>query len=148
MHRLAWSVLILTQIFLAFPHWRREAGEIKDSPLRVEIPAGSDNETYRVIPCDSSGLILFYKSLEVTEDGKVKWYFSFYDKNFQMLWTKGVPLAKENEYRKSSLSHDTLALFFQPGAKARDNVTGFQLLRIILPQGQFHPQQRRGSVKS
>lgn len=137
MHRLAWSLLILFQLLLTSIALAQRGSEIKDSPLRVEIPAGSDNETYRIIPCDSTGLVLFYKSLEVTEDGKVKWYFSFYDKDFQLIWTKGVPLAKENEFRKIFLSHDTLALFFQPGPKSRENSTNFQLLRILLPRGSF-----------
>lgn len=108
-----------------------------DRPLRMEIPVGSDHETYRVIPCSSDGVLLFYKSIEEAGEGKVKWYFTLYDKNLQPLWTKGVTLGSGMEFREDLRTGDTLALFFHTPVSDKPSAAGFQLLRVALASGTF-----------
>ena len=105
--------------------------------LRVEIPAKSDNETYRLIPCGKKGVILFYKSLETVDQDKVKWYFSLYDKDLQQLWTKSIGLANTLDYKDFSLDSDTLCLLFRTGDKAKDTDFNFQIIRLTFDEGLF-----------
>ncbi len=108
-----------------------------EKPLRLEIPAGSDNETYRIIPCAADGMILFFKSTEITADNKVKWYFTRYDKNLQSVWTKPVPLGAGMEYAGSNPGQDTLSLFFQTGESDKGESPAFQVLRVLVNKGSF-----------
>ena len=106
-------------------------------PLRIEIPVGSDRETYRVIPCASDGFLLFYKSVETAPENKVKWYFSLYDKNLQPIWTRGVPLAGDADFRERHGNGDTLSLFFQTAEPGKAASNTFQLLRVLVRKGGF-----------
>jgi hypothetical protein len=105
--------------------------------LRVEINARSDDETYKLIPCGEKGVVLFYKSLEIAEQEKVKWYFSFYDKDLQLLWTKSIALLNSLEYKKYSDHPDTLSLIFRTAEKAKDIEFNFEIIRLVLDKGVF-----------
>jgi hypothetical protein len=105
--------------------------------LRVEINAKSDDETYRLIPCGVKGVVIFYKSLEIVEPDKVKWYFAFYNQDLQLLWSKGIALANTLEYKKSSLDPDTLSLFFRTNDKAKNVEFNFQIVRLDFGKGVF-----------
>ncbi len=113
----------------------RYASALLNQPLRIEYNASSDNETYRVVPCGSLGIVLFYKSVEKDENGKPKWYFTYYDHNLQVNWTKSVPLEEEIDFSLSDLGGDTLSLFFQASPKTKDPSVIFRILRIALPNG-------------
>ena len=103
-----------------------------DKPLRVEIPARSVNETYRIIPCGSQGMIIFFKSQEVVDELKVKWYFSFYDTNLRLVWSKSVPLLTDLDCRFHQSGRDTLSLLFIYTGKSRNTEKDFNILRIVL----------------
>lgn len=120
-------LMILTANGLRSQH---QTDEEYDKPLRIEIPAKSDNETYRVIPCGTTGVMLFFKSLESEEDTLSRWYFSFYDENLQPIWAKGIPLPGQLNFQSVIFKRDTLYMLFLPGEKEKQ--TRFILLRIGL----------------
>lgn len=126
------TVLILTWCVL--PIWIQAQSEMimqKDKPLRVEIPAQSANETYRVLSVGKHGVILFYKSLETKGDSAVNWYFSYYDTNLRRQWVKAIPLSTNMDFEAESLTHDTLALLFSFSGKKKGITTGFSILQIV-----------------
>jgi hypothetical protein len=137
------SGLLFAIILSALFHTERLAGQgnavasVYERLLRVEINAKSDDETYRLIPCGEKGVILFYKSLEIVEQDKVKWYFSFYDKDLQLLWTKSIGLANALEFKKYSFDPDILSLFFRADEKAKESEFNFQIIRLVLENGMF-----------
>ena len=137
------SGLLFAVILSGFFHTERLAGQentvasVYERLLRVEINAKSDDETYRLIPCGEKGVILFYKSLEIVEQEKVRWYFSFYDKDLQLLWTKSIGLLNSLEYKKYSCDTDTVSLVFRTGEKAKDAELNFEIIRLALDKGVF-----------
>lgn len=106
-----------------------------DKPLRIEIPARSVNETYRVIPCGTNGLIIFFRSEEIAPNGQIKWYFSCYDTNLQQLWVKSVPLFSDQDYRFNQVGHDTITLLFVHTGKSRTPENSYEILRIVPQNG-------------
>ncbi|MEI7896301.1 MAG: hypothetical protein WCJ26_04660 [bacterium] len=106
-----------------------------DNPLRVEIPARSVNETYRVIPCGANGMILFFRSQEIADNTRVRWYFTCYDTNFQQVWVKSIPLLNEQAFRLYQSGTDTLALLFAHAGKTKNTGNSFGIVRIILRNG-------------
>ena len=106
-----------------------------DKPLRIEIPARSINETYRVIPCGTNGLIIFFRSEEIAPNGQIKWYFSCYDTNLQQLWVKSVPLFSDQDYRFNQVGQDTLSLLFVHAGKSKASENSYEILRIAAQNG-------------
>jgi hypothetical protein len=106
-------------------------------PVRVEISAKSDDETYRLIPCGSAGVVLFYKSVETTAEGRIKWYFSLYDQNLQQLWIRSVGLPEGMDFNCSGVLSDTVNLLFRKGGKDKSDKYNIDLLRLSLQQGRF-----------
>jgi hypothetical protein len=137
-----WRILFLfiCGIFYFTPHTTAQAKPLSpadDKPLRIELKVRSDNETYRVIPCGTSGALLFFKSLETADNTRTKWYFSLYDKNLQQVWVKSLPILNELEYKDLSLKHDTLALIFQVPGKDKGQDYNFLVSRVLLAKGNF-----------
>jgi len=137
------SGLLFAVILAALFHTEQSAGQGNTMPsvyerlLRVEINAKSDDETYKLIPCGEKGVILFYKSLEIVEQEKVKWYFSFYSNDLQLLWTKSIGLPNALEYKKNSGDFDTLSLIFRTSEKAKYSEFNFEIIRLVLDKGVF-----------
>lgn len=135
-----WRLTILFSILAVFPSIpgmsQQAAGNNNpDKPLRIEIPARSVNETYRIIPCGTNGLIVFFRSQEVTDDARTNWYFTCYDTNFQQLWVKSVPLLTDHDYRFHQNGPDTLALLFVHTGKVRNDANSYEIIRILPQNG-------------
>lgn len=114
---------------------QQEPFDLVDKPLRIEIPAQSDKESYRIIPCGSAGMILFYKSVEVTTDNAIRWYFIYYDSNLQKIWVKSAPIGSMLEYGDVAVGKDTLFFYFESDKKNRNKEINFQILRVALQSG-------------
>jgi len=130
-------LLIFVCVYIPSLAQRQKKEVDPDQPLRIEISARSDNETYRIIPCDSMGALLFFKSLETVDENSSRWYFSFYDKNLQSLWVKGIPILSSLDFRFSEFSHDTLTLLFVSSGKNKTSDPAFQILRVVVKKGTF-----------
>lgn len=109
----------------------------QDKPLRIEIPARSDNETYRVIPCGPEGVLVFYRSLEQVNEVRTKWYFIWFDENLQQVWVKSVPILSDQEFIFEDFKRDTLSLLFVHGGKTKTPLVDFCLLRVLIKKGTF-----------
>jgi len=131
-------ILLVTLVFY-FPSLAqtRQKEADHDQPLRIEIPAKSDNETYQINPCDSTGVLLFFKSLEQADENRTKWYFSYYDNNLQSLWVKSIPVLSSLDFRFSVFKHDTLIMLFINSGKNKSSDPSFQIIRVILNKGIF-----------
>jgi hypothetical protein len=137
------SGLLFAVILLSLFYIQQSAGQgnamaaTDERLLRIEINAKSDDETYRLIPCGEKGVILFYKSMEIVDKEKVKWYFSFYDSDLQLLWTKSIGLINTLEYKKNIAGNDTITLLFRTNDKVKDPEFNFQIIRLVLGNGAF-----------
>lgn len=137
MIRVRFIVLFLLLLPCLMSGQQQELFKLSDTPLRIEITAQSEKETYRIIPCGSAGMILFYKSVEVAADNSTRWYFSFYDRNLQKVWVKSAPIISSLEFKDSAFHEDTLYLYFEADNKNRNKEVNFQILSIILRPGTF-----------
>ena len=136
------QIIFVTLILSGFSEYtmvaqRTPGKEYQDKPLRIEVPARSVNETYRIIPCGLNCVIMFFRSQEVSDETKTKWYFTCYDTNFQQRWVKSIPLLNDQDYRFHQLGRDTLALLFVHTGKSHSLENDFEVLRIVLNKGTF-----------
>ena len=122
-------LLFLFRPFLLFSQSDPRA-TVADLPLRVELPAQSVNETYRIMPVGKAGVILFYRSRENIDGSNVNWYFVRYDTNLIQVWIKPVPIPSEHNFLSGKFQHDTLSLLFAPFGKAKSSDDRVELMRI------------------
>lgn len=128
------SLLLMTSPLAA---QLRVGDETADLPLRVEIPARSAGETYRIIPCGPESMVLFYRSVEMSGESNVRWYFSLYDTVLQQLWVKSIPLNADLECRSETFSNDTLSLLFVHMGKTKGRPRSFAILQLVTNEGLF-----------
>ncbi len=114
-----------------------ENAEVHDAPLRIEIPARSDMETHRVIPCGQDGVMVFFRSQEQAEANHVNWYFTWYDQNLQQIWVKRIPLLSDQDFISHEVKNDTLVLLFFHAGKCKTAQVDFGVLRIVMERGVF-----------
>jgi hypothetical protein len=137
-HITACLILVLLLV-RGIPSWSQESTDAagSDKPLRVEIPARSAEETYRIIPVDSSGVLLYFKSVETVHDTLTKWYFSLYDKNLRRLWIKSVPIRTGLEFRDYCRNRDNLVFIFIAGEKSKGITTNEVIVELDCGTGTF-----------
>ncbi len=123
--------------FFLSPCAGQDPGPAADAgrPLRVEIPVKSAGETYRVVAGGEEGLVVFFRSQEITDDGKTNWYFAGYDTNLVQRWVQPVPLTTGREWRFDRYRNDTLSLLFSNSGKPRTGGSGVDILRLSLSSG-------------
>jgi hypothetical protein len=136
------GLLFIISLFIVFSPFRsfgqgQNEGVVHERLLRVEIPVKSDNETYRLIPLAEYGVLLFYKSVESVDQGKVKWYFSLYDLDLKLVWTKGVALDNFLDYNNFSAKKDTLDMLFKSNGKEKINSNTCRILRLLVSKSLF-----------
>ena len=125
-------IVLLLQAGFPVTAQTKAQGSSKDAPLRVEIRANSDEETYRVQPYDARGIVIFYKSVETVRDTATNWYFSFYDKNLQQGWIRSVPIQSDFDFITSRSINDTIFFLFQAKGKKKEGQVNLFVLRLSM----------------
>lgn len=108
-----------------------------DRPVRVEIPARSTDETYHIIPVNSTGALLYFRSVETVNDTLTKWYFSLYDQDLGTVWVKSIPVRTGLEVKDYFLENEQLALFFLAGEKTKGITAAEMIVTLDCKSGKF-----------
>jgi len=103
--------------------------------LRIETPVKEATNAYNIIPCGEDGLMVFYESIELTEEKLAKWYFIFYNNLLNVKWSLEIPLIKAISYKDFQLSGKQLYLYFQKKGGIKSDEKNFQLIEIQIDSG-------------
>lgn len=107
-----------------------------NKPVRMEIPVKDDTEIYKVVPCESNGLMIIYLSADNDEEGNMVWIAALLDKELKETYRMSVPLPKGFSLQDALYSNDHLILFFHsPKGASEDN---FRIVDIEVPSGIYH----------
>jgi hypothetical protein len=108
-----------------------------DHPVRIEIPVKSTDESYHILPVNEKDVLLYFKSVETVNDTMTKWYFSLYDNNLRVVWTKSISIKSGMEVRDFCFERDTLNLLLLNAEKSKV-ITGPEIIvRIDCQAGKF-----------
>jgi hypothetical protein len=131
--------LLLTCLFSSLFSFGQQpsGGTSAEKPIRIEIPAKSTDESFRIIPCGKNGLILFFKSLDNLADSATKWYFSRYDSELHQQWVKCIPVGINMVFEKSQVRNDTLSMLFVRYGKEKKPNENFTILTLSLRSNTF-----------
>ncbi len=115
------SILILL-VFFVFPDVQAQR------PLRIEIPANINASVYRIQPLGEQGLLTFYESNEVSDDGERKWYFSLYDTDLKEKWVQFVTLTDGLTHNHKQKKDSKVYMLFSTREGRKSGEYRFQLL--------------------
>lgn len=88
----------------------------QNAPLRVEIEAKKNSDSYNIVPLGKNGLIMFYETDEKTK-GNRTWVFSKFNTNLKEDWSQEIPVQKNNTLIKFFVDDSTNTLFILLGNK-------------------------------
>jgi hypothetical protein len=84
-----------------------------EKPLRVEIEAKYNSDSYKIIPFGEKGVLLFYMSNEEERKSNPgQWYFTMYDTDFKELWAKEQVISRDMEYLNFDYNEKNLYILF------------------------------------
>lgn len=137
-------VLIYISFFIGFFFSNTATAQILE-PVRLELPARIDVPAYQIEVLDENGLLVYYESTEMDEDGKRRWYFSLLDTNLREVWMQHVALTDGLIFQSAhSQEGTTVFLFVSPDGKRNPGIyeilylhhssAGFWLMGGTLPE--------------
>ncbi|HOT89319.1 MAG TPA: hypothetical protein PLC59_09235 [Bacteroidales bacterium] len=101
----------------------------QDKPLRVEIEAKYNSDSYVIIPFGENGVILFSPSNENIDKTNQKWYFTLYDTDFKEVWTKEQAVNKGFRFMFFDYSDQYLYIYLE-NKYSSSSKGNFQILKI------------------
>lgn len=138
------SILILT-FCLGASEQSRAQGK---NPLRVELNANLDMESYNLVPCAENGLLVFFESEDRGSgiDTRI-WHFAFYTKNLSQKWLADTALITGMKFKGSGHDdHNTYLLFMDVDKPKSD--FNIQIVKIDYSQNVFEVIDVAGPEKS
>jgi len=129
MRKLSFTILFVFLATLVFSQ--------KLIPIRLEVPSDIDAETFRVIPLQERGVLIFYESNEVSDDDTRKWYFGLFNTKMKQQWLKFVSLSDKIEFIESKQYGDKVHLFFKNSTRSRVNQGFYEIINYHIKTGEF-----------
>jgi hypothetical protein len=109
----------------------------QDDPfVRLEIAVKSDEASYRVVPCDHAGVVLFYESA-VQEDKYHFWVFTLFNKLLKENWKKEIPVIEQVNYQGHIVAEKYLYVLFYAADVKKDEPYNYQVLKLSLIDGSY-----------
>lgn len=107
-----------------------------DPFLRIEIDTKSDEATYKILPCEKNGLIMFYRTT-MQENDYDFWVFINYDNYLQEAWKMDVPLFENMRYKNYIIKDDYVYAFFHNSEIKKSDSYNFQVLKMNIKKGTY-----------
>ncbi|MCD4771948.1 MAG: hypothetical protein K8R41_01040 [Bacteroidales bacterium] len=106
-------------------------------PMRIEINSRIDNNAFNIIPCKDKGVLLMFKTIHKTDDGKAKWVFTLFNKEMKEIWTQEIPLQEDVAFKKYVSDEKFSYLLFHNSGKKGSAKFNLQILKYSLIKESF-----------
>jgi len=107
------------------------------NPVRIELNANLDMESYNLVPCGEKGLLVFFedeaKGSEI--DTKI-WHFAFYNKNLKQKWLADTALITGVKFKGFSSDDENTYLLFVDVDKQKSSYN-LQILKVDYEINEF-----------
>lgn len=109
----------------------------KLKPVRLEVPAGVDVETFHVEILSTGQVLIFYESNDVNNEGLRKWYFGLFNKSLKQKWLKYIPLTDKLEFLEARSSGNLLYLLFRNSTRAKSAENFYDIVHYNMDSEEF-----------
>jgi len=124
-------------IFLIFTACFHVSSAQQNNPLRLELNANLDMESYNLVPCGEEGLLVFYESPDKgSEPDTYIWHFAFYDKLFRQKWLADTALISGVKFSGYDRDGTNTYLAFHDAGKQK-TLPNLQVLKVDYELNRF-----------
>lgn len=127
-------ILILALFFLVF-HDELFAQEFE--PVRIELPATLESAAYHTSLMGRDGLLVFYESNELGDDGRRKWYFSLCDTSLNENWLRYLGLTNGLSYIDQRISENRVVMLFSDIQTKRSQDIRYEVVTYHIQNQKF-----------
>jgi len=96
--------------------------------VRIEIPTDMQADSYHVESLGNRGMLVFYASNEVDNEGKRNWYFGLFNTSLHQQWLKFVALNDPVEFVKARLNGTRMHLLFRNTGKTKFDYDYYEIV--------------------
>ena len=127
------SIFIFLLGFIQF----QTATAQRKNPVRVELNANLDMESYMLVPCKEDGILVFFESEEKdTELDTRVWHFALYNKNLQQQWLADTVLIDGAKFQGYGSDDRFTYLLFLDSDKIR-STHNMHILKVDYASNEF-----------
>ncbi|MDZ7743508.1 MAG: hypothetical protein U5Q03_17660 [Bacteroidota bacterium] len=98
--------------------------------MRIEINASLENEAFYLTPCNETGFLVYYESVESFDENHTSWIFSLFGINMEQQWTRNIPVLRNARLQKKLNTENSSYLFFYYDGKIREGEFNLQVLKF------------------
>jgi len=114
------------------------AGYAQDlDAVRIEVPSDIDVEQFHVETMNEEGILIFYESKEVNNEGKRKWYFGLFDTGLKQVWLKFIPLNDKIEFVSSKQINGNVYLLYKNISRERFELGYYDIVTYDIKKQSF-----------
>jgi hypothetical protein len=106
-------------------------------PVRLEVPADINAESFHVEILREKGVLIFYESNEVTNNKERKWFFGLFNTSLGQQWLKYIPIADKLEFVVGKQSDGMLYLLFRNATRSRNEEGSYEIVSYNLLSSTF-----------
>ena len=109
----------------------------KLKPVRLEVPAGVDVETFHVEKLKDKKILIFYESNEVNSNDERKWYFGLFNESLRQKWLKFIPLTDKLVFLDAKISGERLYMFFRNSSRSKSDLGFYDIVSYNMRTEEF-----------
>ena len=111
--------------------------------IRMEVTSGN-TDNFHMVPMGQNGLLVFYETNQINDQGKRLWYFALFDIHLKQKWLRPVPLTDRLYYIKQKQTDGEVYFVFRHSDKLKKGTGYYDILMYNKKEQSF--KSIRGSM--
>ena len=109
------------------PLYAQKKGKNAPRLIRMEVASGN-TDNFHMVPMGRNGLLVFYETNELNQNGKRLWYFALFDTHLKQKWLRPVPLTDHLYYVNQKQKNGAAYLVFRNTSKVKKRAGFYDIL--------------------
>ncbi len=142
------AALFLALCFFAGqPLLAQKKGKSNLRVIRMEVASGN-TDNFHLVPMGANGLLVFYETNQLNQEGKRLWYFALFDTLLKQQWLRPVPLSDRLVYVSQKQDNRSAYLVFRNSDKVKKGSGFYDILVYNMEKQRFRSVQGTMPLKA
>ncbi|HFB62209.1 MAG TPA: hypothetical protein ENJ69_04430, partial [Bacteroidetes bacterium] len=115
--------------------------------IRMEVASGN-TDNFHMVPMGANGLLVFYETNQLNQEGKRLWYFALFDIHLKQKWLRPVPLTDRLYFVKQKQQSNTVYFLFRNTPKVKKSAGFYDVLVYDIKKQSFRSVQGTMPLKA
>ena len=130
--------LLLLVVFFSGIQFLCAQKKSKNSPrlIRMEVASGN-TDNFHMVPMGQNGVLVFYETTRLDEEGKRLWYFALFDTHLKQQWLRPVPLTDNLYYINQKQQGENACFVFRNTSTVKKGAGFYDILVYNMKKQSF-----------